>query len=157
LLVGASAALELGRPWPLKITVDHVLGGAPLAGPLGGLGRGTLLSLACLALLLLQLCSALLSLWANQLSIDVGQRMVSDLRARAGAQLHGLSLGFFERRVGADLAYRVAFDSFAVQSMLMNGLFPLASAVVLLAGMSVVLWKLNPKLAAVFLPAAPAL
>jgi ABC-type multidrug transport system fused ATPase/permease subunit len=86
LLVGANAGLELARPWPLKITVDCVLGGmAPPA--LAGLDRGVLLALACSGLLLLQLAGAGLTFLLNRLSIEVGQRRVrSELR---GARQRG--------------------------------------------------------------------
>ncbi len=156
-LVMVTSAAELARPWPLKVTLDHVLGSEEPPAVLGGLGRTALLALACVALILLQLACAALAVALNRISIDVGQRMVNDLRAQLLAHLQGLSLGFFDRRSTSDLAYRVAFDSFAVQSMLMNGLFPLLSGAALLIGMSAVLLRMNPPLAAILFGLAPAL
>jgi ATP-binding cassette, subfamily B, bacterial len=156
-LVLLGSAFELARPWPLKITIDFVLGSEPPPAALSDLGRGGMLALACAALVLLQLASAGLTIWLNRLSIEIGQRMVSDLRGELLTHLQGMSLGFFDRRSTSDLVYRVAFDSFAVQSMLMNGLFPLLSGLTLLLGMSGVLLWMNPPLAAIFLALGPAL
>jgi ATP-binding cassette subfamily B protein/subfamily B ATP-binding cassette protein MsbA len=155
--VAASSALEVARPWPLKIVVDSVLGDAPVPAPLAGLDRGALLGAACGGLLALQVTLSILSVLLSRASIAIGQRMVGDLRCELVSHLHGQSLGFFGRRPTTDLVYRVAFDSFAVQSMLMNGLFPLISAAALLTGMTLVMLRMNPPLAGIFLAVGPAL
>jgi len=156
--VGLNAALELARPWPLKIVIDNVLGGRPLdvAAPLGLDVRG-LLAAACVGLLVLQIALAVLGVLQNRITIGIGQRMVTDLRAELVAHLQRLSLGFFGRRPGSDLVYRVAFDTFSVQSMAMNGLFPLVTALTLLVGMSIVLFRMNSFLALLFVGIAPLL
>jgi ATP-binding cassette subfamily B protein/subfamily B ATP-binding cassette protein MsbA len=157
-LVGLNALLEIGKPWPLKIVVDQVLGGRPLALPFAReLDAPALLVAACGGLLALQAALAFLGVYLNRLTIGIGQRMVSDLRAELLAHLQRMSLGFFGRRASQDLVYRVAFDTYAVQSMAMNGLFPLATAVVLLLGMTVVMVRMDPLLAGIFLAVAPLL
>jgi ATP-binding cassette subfamily B protein/subfamily B ATP-binding cassette protein MsbA len=158
LLVALNAALEIGKPWPLKIVVDQVLGGKPLGLPfLSRLDAGTLLAVACGGLFALQVALAFLGVYLNRLTIGIGQRMVSDMRAQLLAHLQRMSLSFFGRRASQDLVYRVAFDTYAVQSMAMNGLFPLATAIVLLLGMAVVMVRMNPLLAGIFLAVAPLL
>jgi len=163
-LVAVNAALEIAKPWPLKIVIDHVLGEkplGPLVGALAGAGgtasREALLVAACAALLALQIALALLAVYLNRHTIGIGQRMVNDLRAQLLAHLQRLSLGFFGRRPTTDVVYRVTFDTFAVQSMVMNGLFPLVTAVLMLAGMTAVMLRMNPLLAAIFLATAPLL
>lgn len=157
-MVVLNAALELLRPWPLKIVVDNVLGAKPLPFvAVAGLDARVVLGAACAGLLLLQVVLAILGVAQNRVTIGIGQRMVTDLRAELVAHLQRLSLGFFGRRPGSDLVYRVAFDTFAVQSMAMNGLFPLVTALALLAGMSVVLFRMNPALALLFVGIAPIL
>jgi ATP-binding cassette subfamily B protein/subfamily B ATP-binding cassette protein MsbA len=116
-----------------------------------------LLVAACVGLLVLQATLAFLGVALNRLTIGIGQRMVSDLRAQLLAHLQRLSLGFFGQRASQDLVYRVAFDTYAVQSMAMNGLFPLATALVLLLGMTGVMVGMNPLLAGIFLAVAPLL
>jgi len=155
-LVALNALLELARPWPLKIVVDNVIGGREL--PLGlarGLDARGLLTAACLGLLLLQVSLSVLGVIQNRFTIGIGQRMVTDLRAELMAHLQRLSLGFFGRRPSTDLVYRMAFDTFSVQSMTMNGLFPLATALTLLVGMTLVLFRMNAALALVFAGVAP--
>jgi ATP-binding cassette subfamily B protein/subfamily B ATP-binding cassette protein MsbA len=157
-LVALNAVLEIGKPWPLKIVVDQVLGGEPLALPwLREFDARALLAAACLGLLALQVTLALLGVRLNRLTIGIGQRMVSDLRAQLVAHLQRMSLGFFGRRPSQDLVYRVAFDTYAVQSMAMNGLFPFVTAVTLLVGMTLVMVRMNPLLAGIFLTVAPLL
>jgi len=157
-LVALTAVLEIGKPWPLKIVVDDVLGAKPIAFPwLRDFDARALLAAACLGLLALQMALALLGVRLNRLTIGIGQRMVSDLRAQLVAHLQRMSLGFFGRRPSQDLVYRVAFDTYAVQSMAMNGLFPFVTALTLLVGMTLVMVRMNPLLAGIFLTVAPLL
>src|SRR5690242_6577361 len=123
------AGFDLLKPWPLQLVIDHVLGGKPLTAPwLAGLSAGTLLIVACIALVLVNLGSGLLALLHNYTSIGVGQRMVNDLRGALYAHLQRLSLAFHGRQKVGDLMYRITADSFAVQTMIMNGLLPIVSA-----------------------------
>jgi ATP-binding cassette subfamily B protein/subfamily B ATP-binding cassette protein MsbA len=164
--VALNAVLEIAKPWPLKLVVDQVVGGKPLAADVSGaLARigidasnpHALLLAACAGLLALQITLALLAVRLNRLTIGIGQRMVSDLRAQLLAHVQRMSLGFFGRRPSQDLVYRIAFDTYAVQSMAMNGLFPFVTALVLLVGMTVVMVRINPLLAGIFLCTAPLL
>jgi len=157
-LVALISAGEVAKPWPLKIVVDHVLGNRPLeAARRLGLDAQGLLVAVCIGTLVLHIGLAGLRLLANRGTIAMGQRMVADLRAELVAHLHRLSLGFYGQRRATDLVYRVAYDTFAVQSMTMNGFFPLASSLLLLLGMTVVLFRMNATLAAIFLAVAPLL
>ncbi len=135
------AGFELLKPWPLQIIIDHVLGGKPAgAAWLQGWPVGTLLIGACVALVAINLGSGLLTLLHNMTTISVGQRMVADLRGALMGHLQRLSLAFHSRQKVGDLMYRVTSDSFAVQTMLMNGVLPILSALILLAGMLAVLF-----------------
>lgn len=157
-LVALSAALEVARPWPLKIVVDSVLGDRPLELPFVPPGsKQALLAAACAGLLVLAGGIALLGVVLNRVTIGIGQRMVADLRAQLVQHLQGMSIGFYGRRPATDLVYRVAFDTFAAQAMAMNGLFPFITAVVLLGGMTAVMLRMSPVLAGIFLAVAPLL
>jgi ATP-binding cassette subfamily B protein/subfamily B ATP-binding cassette protein MsbA len=157
-LVALSAALEVARPWPLKIVVDSVLGDRPFTFPFAlPEGKRAVLAAACLGLLVLAVGIALLGVVLNRVTIGIGQRMVGDLRAQLVQHLQGMSFGFYGRRPASDLVYRVAFDTFAAQAMAMNGLFPFITAVVLLGGMTAVMLRMNPLLAGIFLAVAPLL
>src|SRR5688500_12126343 len=82
LLVG----LDVLRPWPTKVLVDHVLGHQPLAGGLEKLPaslqntQGLLLA-ACLATVLIFAVRAAVGIASASASVTLGQRMVYDLAA----------------------------------------------------------------------------
>jgi ATP-binding cassette, subfamily B, bacterial len=160
------AGFELAKPWPLQIVIDYVLGGKapPAGGSLGGavaavlaLPQGALLVLACLAIVAVQLGAGGLTLLHNYTTIRVGQSMVNDLRGDLYAHLQRLSLAYHGRQRVGDLMYRVTADSFAVQTMIMNGVLPILSALILLAGMLCVLLPMDPALTLLSLTIVPAL
>lgn len=152
------SAFELLKPWPLQIVIDNVLGGKPFTlGPIGGLEPVSLLLAVCLGLVAVHIGGGMLRLWHNNTSIGVGQKMVNDVRGAIYAHLQRLSLAFHGRQRVGDLMYRVTSDSFAVQTMIMNGIMPILSAVILLAGMLWVLLPLDPVLTLLSLTIAPAL
>ena len=153
------SALELLKPWPLKLIIDSVLGGAPLPWGLApdDLGTGALLLSACAALVIIYAALGAANVFANFTTIRIGQRMVRDLRSDLYAHLHRLSMAFHSRAQAGDLLYRVTADTFALQALTMNCLFPAASALILLAGMSVVMVQLDAELTLLALGVCPIL
>jgi ATP-binding cassette subfamily B protein/subfamily B ATP-binding cassette protein MsbA len=141
------AGFELLKPWPLQVVIDNVLGGkAPGFALLEGWSPLGLLGLACLGIVFVQFVAGALTLLHNYTAIGVGQRMVNDLRGALYSHLQRLSLAFHGRQKVGDIMFRITADSFAVQTMLMNGLLPIISAIVLLAGMLLILYPLDPLL-----------
>jgi ATP-binding cassette subfamily B protein/subfamily B ATP-binding cassette protein MsbA len=98
-----------------------------------------------------------LTLWHNYTTIRVGQSMVNDLRGDLYAHLQLLSLAYHSRQRVGDLLYRITADSFAVQTMIMNGVLPILSAVILLGGMLVILFPMDPLLTVLALTIVPVL
>jgi len=148
--------LELAKPWPLKVVVDNVLGNHPLDLPwLGHLPPRELLLAACVVLILVYALLGAFSVSSNYASISVGQRMVNDFRSELYAHLARLSLAFHSRREVGDLLYRLTSDTFAIQTLTMNGFFPILTSVVLLVGMVVVMVRLDPLLTAASLAVVP--
>src|SRR6185437_5091619 len=98
-----------------------------------------------------------LTLLHNYTAIGVGQRMVNDLRSTLYHHLQRLSLAYHGRQRVGDLMYRITADSFAVQTMIMNGVLPILSALILLAGMLLVLFPIDPVLTLLALTIVPAL
>jgi ATP-binding cassette subfamily B protein/subfamily B ATP-binding cassette protein MsbA len=130
---------------------------AALPDRVAELGPSALLAAAALAIVGIAVGLGLCTVGANYLTIDVGQRMVNDLRTQLYGHLQRLSLGFHYRQQTGDLLYRVMADTFSIQSLVMNGLLPLLSAVLLLAGMLLVMLRYNPTLALATLLVAPPL
>ena len=99
----AIGALEVLKPWPLKIVIDNVLAGKPAQTAfLSKLGRDDLLLTACGGLVVLYVTLAVLQVTNNYLTISIGQRMVNDLRSRLFEHLQRLSLSFHRRREVGD-------------------------------------------------------
>jgi ATP-binding cassette subfamily B protein len=153
-----TAGFELLKPWPLQVVIDNVLGGKPLG--IGGLASsqpGLLLILACVGIVVIHLGAGGLTLLHNYTAIRVGQQMVNDMRGALYAHLQRLSLAFHSRQRVGDLLYRITADSYAVQTMMMNGALPIVSAAVLLGGMLLVLFPLDPRLTLLALTVVPIL
>src|SRR5207248_10156129 len=153
---------ELLKPWPLQIVIDYVVGGkaAPSDGPLASvlaLPKPIMLMLACLGMVAIHLCAGGLTLLHNYTAIGVGQRMVNDLRSSLYLHLQRLSLAYHNRQRVGDLMYRITADSFAVQTMIMNGVLPILSSVILLGGMLIVLFPMDPFLTLLALTVVPLL
>ncbi len=144
LQVIALSALEILKPWPLKIVIDYVL---PRTAPpwplLAGVSPPALLLLATVGLIAIYGALGGISVLNNFTTISIGQNMVNDLRSRLYQHLQRLSLSFHSRAAVGDLIYRVTGDTYAIQTLAMNGLFPVLSAGVLLIGMFVVMLRLD--------------
>ncbi len=149
---------ELLKPWPLKIIIDNVLGGKAL--PWAGLSEyqpQTVLILASVGLVIIYLILGGITLLNNYTTIKIGQNMVNDMRRDIYGHLQRLSLAFHGRRQVGDLMYRVTADTYAIQSLTMNGVFPIATALVLLGGMFFVMLRIDWQLTLLSLAVCPAL
>src|SRR5262252_7938978 len=158
LQVLAIGVLELVKPWPLQMVVDHVLGDRPVSwGILAGHTRIEILAAACGLLVVVYAGLGALGVSSNYYTISVGQRLVNDFRGELYAHLQRLSLAFHSRREVGDLLYRLTADTFAIQTLTMNGFFPILTSLVLLGGMVVVMVRLDWTLTAVALAVVPVL
>jgi len=174
--------LELGlgalQPWPLAIVIDYVLLGRPL-GPtasavknralaampaavqtsLVGLvhshGRFALLVAIVVAGVALQVVNQFVSAYGTQVQVDTGQRMVYDLRRTLFDHLTALSLSHHITTSTADAVYRVDVDAYAIENLVMSGVFPLATSVASLTLMFGILLYLNVTIALLSLTVVP--
>ncbi|HUM16881.1 MAG TPA: ABC transporter ATP-binding protein [Candidatus Nitrosotalea sp.] len=152
------SAFELLKPWPIKLIIDSVLGGEPLpAGWGGNLTPGGLLLAACAALVAIYAALGAVTVLNNYTTISIGQRMVRDLRSDLYAHLHRLSMAFHSRAQAGDLLYRVTADTFALQALTMNCLFPATTALIMLGGMTAIMLHLDWELTLLALGVCPLL
>jgi len=153
--------LDLLKPIPLAVVLDVVLGDKPLlpllAPWLAGLSDATLLGMAATAIVVITVAIGAATVGSNYLTIDVGQRMVNDLRTQLYRHLQKLSLKFHLKQQTGDLLFRVMADTFSIQGMVMNGLLPLARSSLMLVGMFVVMFRYDRGLALVALLVCPPL
>ena len=176
-LLAGEIALGALQPWPLAIAIDYVLLGRPLgraastiartvlsAVPAGahswlvGLAhdRGLSLLIAIVvAGVILQVVNQFVSAYGTQVQVDTGQRMVYDLRRRLFEHLTALSLSHHITTSTADAVYRVDVDAYAIENLLMSGVFPLATSVTALAVTFGILLRLNLTIALLSLTVVP--
>src|SRR4029453_4455527 len=103
----AGIALDLVKPLPLALVLDSILGSKPhpefIAPYVAGLSPIALLALAAAAIIVLTVARGLVTMASNSITIQVGQRMVNDLRTDIYAHLQKLSLRFHHRQQTGDL------------------------------------------------------
>jgi ATP-binding cassette subfamily B protein len=156
--VALAAAMEVLKPWPLKIVIDNVLRGEALRTTwLAPYSPSELLIAACVGLVTIYLLAGILTVINNYVTISIGQRMVNDLRGQLFFHLQRLSLSFHRRREIGDLMVRIAYDTFSIQTITMNGVFQILSSVVLLGGMFVVMLRIDVELTLIALAVVPLL
>jgi ATP-binding cassette subfamily B protein len=136
------SAVELLKPWPLKLIIDNVLSEKPVPWDFAKTwSTETLMWIACGGLIFIYLFSGGLRVLNDYTTITIGQRMVNDLRRDLYSHIHRLSLAFHNRQQIGDLMYRVTADTLGLQTLTMNGLFTIVSALILLTGMfTIMLW-----------------
>ena len=150
------SVLEILKPWPLKLVIDYVLPRKPPPWPLlAGLSPPALLAAATVGLIVIYGALGTLSVINNFTTISIGQGMVNDLRSRLYQHLQRLSLSFHSRAAVGDLIYRVTGDTYAIQTLAMNGIFPVLAAIMLLGGMFIVMMRLDWMLTVVALAVCP--
>jgi ABC-type multidrug transport system fused ATPase/permease subunit len=142
----------LAKPWPTKVLVDDALGHGSF---LGLTGRGALVLSVAMTVGLF-LLSGGLGLLQTQLLYGLAQRLIADLRQRVFSHLTRLSLRFHDTRGTGDSVYRVSNDTYAIQSVLLDGLVPLAAALLSLVGTLVVMVLFDPVLTLLALISVPA-
>ena len=166
LAIVALSLVEIGlsalAPWPLKAVVDNVLGNHPLPAPMAtaisalvGTSPVALLLVIVAAGLLLQLASEIALMIHTQLQVQVGQRVVYDLRARLLGHLQALPLRHHILARTADSVYRLEADAYCVNDLVLGGVFPLAMAALKLGAMFVILLTLDRTLALLSLVVVP--
>ena len=152
------SALELLKPWPLKVIIDHVLTGASIPWEFAQTwSPQNILWLACLGLVVIYLLLAGLRILNDYSTIRIGQKMVNDLRRDLYSQIQRLSLSFHHRRQVGDLLYRLTSDTYAIQTITMNGFFPVLCSLALFAGMLLVMIRMDPLLTVLSLTICPIL
>lgn len=148
----ALTAATLLRPLPTKFLVDDVLGSRRLFG----LSVGVVLILTAILTAAFFTLGGALTLYQTKLLYGLSQRLIRDLRVRVFEHLTRLSLTFHDGRSVGDSTYRVATDTYALHSVLVDGLVPLTTAVLTLAGTTVVLIRIDPVLALLSVVTVPA-
>lgn len=159
----AKVGLDLLRPWPLKVLVDHGLGDRPMPQVLmavaavlpGAATREGIVAWSVAGTVVVFLLSWLLGVGTAYANIAFGQRMVYDLALDLFDHLQRLSLRFHSRKSVGDSIRRVTTDCGCVSIIIKDALLPLLTSVVSLMAMGVVMWRLDPWLTLLSLAVIP--
>ena len=150
------------QPWPLAVVIDYVLERQPIPEPFAhwllaiqGGDRLALLVVLVIAGVLLQVINQFVSAYGTQVQVDTGQRMVYDLRRRLFEHLTALGLHHHVTTSTADAVYRVDVDAYAIENLVMSGVFPLATSIISLTVMFAILVRLNVTIALMSLTVVP--
>jgi len=165
LLVGLLVS-EIGlgalQPWPLAFVIDYLTKGlaafpawmrpwvvAITTNPMA------LLVVIVVAGVVLQVVNQFVSAYGTQVQVDAGQRMVYDLRYRLFEHLTDLGLHHHITTSTADAVYRVDVDAYAIENLVMSGIFPLATSIASLTVMFTILLRMNVTIALLSLTVVP--
>jgi ATP-binding cassette, subfamily B, bacterial len=147
LCAGVTTALELVPPWLVKIVIDDVIQAR----------RPGLLSWVIVGFLLAYGLKNVFASLRIRFNNTLEQRVVHDLRAQVFASLQRLSVSYFESRSTGEIMSRVNSDTEHVERIFVDGLEGLLTASLTLVGITVMLFMLNWKLAALSLLPIPIL
>src|SRR3954453_12815370 len=170
LMIGIAAvfiegAASLAEPWPLKIVLDNVIKGK--AGQHGWLNQlilssaGTdkvaILNFAALAVLVVAAIGAVSSYIEKDITANLGQWVMHDLRRTLYSHIQRLSLCFHDQKKTGDLVSRLTSDIDAIQGFITAGLLGVLINSLTLLGMVAIMFCLNWRFTLVALSVAPLL
>ena len=146
-LILAEAALELARPWPLKIVVDQGLGEQPFPGWATSLGRLDMWQLALVAGALVVVVSAAGAVVGAGSAVLVGrvaERIGTSLRGRLVERMLDQPPAFFRRHRSAELVNRLTSDVRRVEDAVVAWWEVAVPETVVLVGTLVMLAVIDP-------------
>ncbi|MDX2250958.1 MAG: ABC transporter ATP-binding protein [Nitrospira sp.] len=147
LCAACATAMELVPPWVIKLIIDDVIQARDMALLPGVLG-------------LLVGAYVLKNLFASfriRLNNQLEQTVVHDLRRQIFSALQRLSLSYFENRSTGEIMSRVTNDTEHVERIFIDGLEGAMTASLTLIGITILLFMLNWKMAALSLLPIPLL
>ena len=146
-LSGGAVAIDVAPPLLQRYLVDDVLRVKPPEGQSGQLLW--LLMGVVSGLLLIRMAATLLGIWKGAIASRVGTNLTAELRDQLVRKLNALPLAFHDRSQTGMLMSRVAYDTENLHTLLYHMTSGLLLQLFLMAGISVALFYLNPKLALV--------
>jgi ATP-binding cassette subfamily B protein len=153
-------AFRLLEPWPLKVVFDRVMNKMhgthayrvsffDIFDPI------TLLTIMSILTVLLTAFRALAGYWTTVGFAKIGNRVLSRVRLQLYRHVQYLSLSFHTKARTGDLVIRVISDVGLLQDVVVTAVLPMIAKALILAGMVVLMFCLNWKLALVALAVFP--
>jgi len=150
------------QPWPLAFVLDYVLTGRPLPGflaerigPVDVDTRIAMLVVVALIGVVLAFANQLVSFKATNVQVQTGQRLVYDLRYKLFQHLQRLGLHHHVTTNTGDAVYRIDVDSYAIENLVMSGIFPLLTSTAALVVMFSLMASIDLSIALLSLAVVP--
>jgi ATP-binding cassette subfamily B protein/subfamily B ATP-binding cassette protein MsbA len=143
----AATAMDLVPPWLVKVVIDDVIQAH----------RPELLGWAVAGLVGVYALKTVFASLRIRLNNTLEQRVVTDLRDQVFAALQRLSISYFENRSSGEIMSRVTNDTEHMERIFVDGLEGMLTAALTLIGITIMLFALNWKLAALSLLPIPIL
>lgn len=158
LMAGGFAAMALGvlfrllEPWPVKMVIDSVSRslGATIVRP--GLAMEASLQTLLLAggaIVVISVLRAIANYWSAVAFALIGSRVAADLRAQTFRHVQGLSMRHHTRASSGDTVQRLVSDVSRLQDVAVHAGLPMLGNMVTLVGMTIIMFWLDPLLAAI--------
>lgn len=155
----SGVAINLARPWPLKLLIDNVINGKRIPHWLtvlpGADGRHGLLAWVVAAEVVIFLAGTVASMITSYASLTLGQYMTWALAGDLFRHLQRLSLLFHSKREAGDLIERVTTDSYSVDTLLTGAVLPVIQAIATLASVLAVMLALDWRLTLLSISVVP--
>jgi ATP-binding cassette subfamily B protein len=161
-------ALNLLKPWPLKVIVDQIIPsfargerslhfyGADFFGPQSpAFSAPGLVALLCGALVVIQLAWGIINWVTNYIFVKVGLQALLKLRTDLYSYLQSLSLKYHDARRSSDSSFRVAYDSQSIQTIYNKGFTNIFGSVITLVGTFLIMLRMDWQLALLSLAIVP--
>ena len=155
------AAMDLLKPLPLKIILDHALLDKPLPQYLAflsgmvGSDKVLLVVAASVAILLVALCGGLFSYSQIFITSSIGYKMVYSLRRELFAHLQRLSLSFHNHARSGDLMTKISGDTNTLKDLFAESILKFTAQALEVIGMFAIIFALNWKLGLIPLATMP--
>lgn len=152
--------LLLLLPIPVKIAVDSVIGETPLPGIVRAVtgdaaSKMQMLWLAAFLQIFFVFSTRVVYMGQYVLQVFTGEKLKLTFRRLLFRHVQRLSFSFHDSRGTSDSIFRIQYDAPAIQHVTINGLIPLISAVLKLAGMVYVIALIHLQLALVAISVIP--
>ena len=161
-------ALNLLKPWPLKVIVDQIIPsfargerslhfyGADFFGSQSpAFSAPGLVALLCGALVVIQLAWGIINWVTNYIFVKVGLQALLKLRTDLYSYLQSLSLKYHDARRSSDSSFRVAYDSQSIQTIYNKGFTNIFGSVITLVGTFLIMLRMDWQLALLSLAIVP--
>ncbi len=152
---GGSAPGESLIPAEARSSVPRIQAPGPVPSP--GMDKRTMLAMLVLLLLLINISRNGLSAVRTYLLAQLGQKITFDLRKEVYRHLHYLSLSFYNERETGRIMSNITQDVSRLQDFISDGLQEIIRDIATIIIICIILFSLNPALAAFVLLPTPLL